>query len=171
MDWMWQRIILYLLFYTFPSSYHSILEWLAFAKTGFYILPIIWFLLGQLLKFEMQISADSKNYRPRLYLKALWISITIMVIIIFCLPKWNKEHLWSSTCSTIHFKQAWWFLDVCALHHPFTLPCLFIPSLFQSFWWSVKTRKLEHVYRYIEVRHYLFWVRTSCIRLKATMRC
>ncbi|MFN8318927.1 MAG: hypothetical protein U0V54_05830 [Saprospiraceae bacterium] len=81
---------LYLLFYTFPSSYHSILEWLAFAKTGFYILLIIWFLWANYRKFQMQISADSKNYRPRLYLKALWISITIMVIIIFLLTKMEQ---------------------------------------------------------------------------------
>lgn len=82
--------VLYLAFYTFPQSYHASLEWVAFFKFMFYGFTILWFLWIIYRKFSLEITADSKSYRPWLYIKSLWISITIMVIIIFLLTKMEQ---------------------------------------------------------------------------------
>ena len=82
--------LLYPVFYIFPYSYHPILEWVAFFKVGFYGLSILWFLWIIYRKFSMEIAADPKSYRPWLYLKSLWISITIMVLIIFLLTNMEQ---------------------------------------------------------------------------------
>ncbi|MBK7221544.1 MAG: hypothetical protein IPH94_09495 [Saprospiraceae bacterium] len=81
---------LYLIFYIEPRIFHDILENIAMAKVLAYILIFVWFLWSAYREYKAKIGESKFAYRPGLYLKSMWISIAIMLVIVFLLTNMEQ---------------------------------------------------------------------------------
>lgn len=81
---------LYLIYYIDPSWFHPSLETLALCKMIAYILIFVWFIWSAYREYKIEATNSEYKYQTGLYFKSLWISIAIMLVIVFLLTNMEQ---------------------------------------------------------------------------------
>lgn len=81
---------LYLTFYFVPEFFSYQLSTVMLFKMLAYLLVFAWFLWSAYREYKIKVGQNNFAYRPGLYLKSLWISIAIMLVIVFLLTNMEQ---------------------------------------------------------------------------------